>query len=31
VVFGWSTLLFPRILRELSGQAWGAAHHLWGP
>src|SRR5215472_1678077 len=31
VVFGWGTLLFPRILRELSGQAWGAAHHLWGP
>ena len=31
VVFGWGTLLFPRILRELSGQAWGAARHVLGP
>ena len=31
VVFGWGTLLLPRILRELSGQAWRAARHLWGP
>jgi len=31
VIFGWGTLLFPRILRELSGQAWGAVRHLMGP
>ena len=31
VVFGWGTLLFPRILRELSGHAWTAARHVLGP
>lgn len=31
VIFGWGTLLFPRILRELSGLAWAAARHLLGP
>ena len=31
LVFGWGTLVFPRILRELSGQAWAAARHLMGP
>jgi len=31
LVFGWGTLLFPRILRELSGQAFAAARHLLGP
>ena len=31
VVFGWTALLFPRILRELGGQAWAAARHLLGP
>lgn len=30
VVFGWVTLLFPRILRELSGQAWAAVRQLMG-
>lgn len=30
VVFGWGTVLFPRILRELSAQAWAAARHLLG-
>jgi flagellar biosynthetic protein FliR len=31
VVFGWGTLLFPRILRELSGQAWAAVRYVMGP
>jgi flagellar biosynthetic protein FliR len=30
VIFGWGTLLFPRILRELSAQAWVAVRHLLG-
>jgi flagellar biosynthetic protein FliR len=30
VVLSWGTLLFPRILRELSGQAWGAARAVLG-
>jgi flagellar biosynthetic protein FliR len=31
MIFGWGTLLFPRILRELSGEAWAATRHLLGP
>ncbi|HLK49834.1 MAG TPA: flagellar biosynthetic protein FliR [Bryobacteraceae bacterium] len=31
VVFGWGTLLFPRLLRELSTQAWAAARQLLSP
>ena len=31
LVLSWGTLLFPRILRELSGQAWATARHLLGP
>lgn len=30
VVLSWGTLLFPRILRELAGQAWGAARAVLG-
>ncbi len=30
LVFGWGTLLFPRILRELSGHAWDAVRHALG-
>lgn len=30
VVFGWGTVLFPRILRELSTEGWAAARHLLG-
>ena len=30
VVFGWGTLLFPRLLRELSGHAWAAARQVMG-
>ncbi len=30
VVFAWGTVLFPRILRELSSQAWATARHLLG-
>jgi len=31
VVLGWGTMLFPRLLRELSGQAGAVARHLLGP
>jgi len=30
VVLSWGTLLFPRILREVAGQAWGAARAALG-
>lgn len=30
VVFGWGTVLFPRILRELSGHAWAAVRQVMG-
>ena len=30
VVFGWGTLLFPRLLRELSGHAWAAVRQVMG-
>jgi flagellar biosynthesis protein FliR len=31
VVLAWGTVLFPRILRELSGDAWAAVGRLIGP
>jgi len=31
LVLGWGTSLFPRIERELFGQAWATARHLLGP
>ena len=30
LVLSWVAALFPRVLYELSGQAWGAAHKLLG-
>ena len=31
LMLSWGTVLFPRILRELSGQALATARHLLGP
>lgn len=31
VVLAWGSVLFPRILRELGGQAWSTARQLLGP
>lgn len=30
LVLSWVAALFPRILREFSGQAWGTAHRMLG-
>jgi len=31
VVLGWGTVWFPRILRQLGGEAWATARHVLAP